>query len=116
MRQKRTVAWPDKKTYLEQVRTGVFADSELTAGLLAMGPMPDVEGEVPAEVARAIRREANRLRAEAGLPPLPETDEQEALPPAHRSVDGPPDGQPPPPDESAAPAPVRPRAAGRVTH
>jgi hypothetical protein len=68
------VAWPDKKTYLEQVRNGIFDDSELAVGLLQMGPMPEVEGEIPPEVARAIRREANRLRAEAGLAPLSEVD------------------------------------------
>lgn len=69
------VTWPDTKTYLEQVRNGVLDDSELQVGVLQMGAILDVEGEVSAHLAHVIRREANRLRAAASVPQLPEVGE-----------------------------------------
>ena len=74
MTDKRKAAWPDRDTMIRQMREGVFDDSELRTGLLNMASLPDADGEVPPEIERHIRREANRIRHEEGLPPLPYDD------------------------------------------
>jgi hypothetical protein len=68
--------WPDEEEFLQSIRNGVFDDRVLRVGLLGMGPLPgiDPKAEILPKVERAIRREANRVRAEAGLPLLPEVD------------------------------------------